>query len=123
MDLAVSYWTEVAENMTEWQAALEKRVSAGELREQSVHAHGVFLQAMGHVGADLISQKPKAWATTLKKLSKIDFARANKDWEGRAMVRGRISKARSNVILTGNYIKQKLGLPLTEAEIEEEEKY
>lgn len=123
MLLAAEYWTAVSENMPDWQAALEKKVASSELREQYVHAHGVILQALGHVGADLIANRPKQWKSSLTKLSQIDWARANEEWEGRAMVRGRISKARSNVVLTGNYIKQKLGLPLTEAELEEEEKY
>ena len=39
------------------------------------------------------------------------------------MVHGRISKARTNVLLTGNLIKQKLGLELDEIELREEQNY
>jgi DNA sulfur modification protein DndB len=70
-----------------------------------------------------LSQKPKGWSNVLKKLSKIDWARSNPEWEGRAMVHGRISKARMNVILTGSFLKQKLGLKLNEIEQAEEEKF
>jgi DNA sulfur modification protein DndB len=112
MELTAEYWSEVAANMPDWQAALEKNVLTSELREQYIHAHGVMLQAMGNVGAVLVMRKPKTWRATLKKLKKIDWSRANKEWEGRALVHGRITKARTNVILTGNLIKSYLGLSL-----------
>lgn len=123
MTFVEKFWREVAKNMPDWQAALDKKVATSELREQYIHAHGVMLQAMGHVGADLVAQRPKGWVNTLKKLQKIDWARANEEWEGRAMVHGRISKARTNVILTGNLIKHKLGLPLNDAEQTEEDRF
>jgi DNA sulfur modification protein DndB len=39
-------------------------------------------------------------------------------WEGDAMIVGRVSKARSCVILTGNAIKTHRGLPLSPEEEE-----
>ncbi|HHH50640.1 MAG TPA: DNA sulfur modification protein DndB [Saprospiraceae bacterium] len=118
--LAVEYWNEVSANMSDWQMALKKEVSSSQLRADCIHAHGVFLQAMGQIGTDLLANTPKVWKKKLKKLNSIDWARVNPDWEGRAMIHGRISKARTNVILTGNYIKQQLNIPLssTEEEIE-----
>lgn len=120
---AVAFWTCVADSMPDWSGVLEKKTSSSELREQFVHAHGVILQALGQVGRDLLSENPHTWRKSLKKLNKIDWARQNIEWEGRAMVHGRISKARSNVLLTGNLIKQKLGLELNEVELREEQNY
>ena len=122
-ELAVEYWNEVAANMPDWQLALNKEISTKELRENNVHAHAVMLQAMGHIGAELLSKKETVWKKALKKLRKIDWARGNRDWEGRAMVHGRISKARTNVTLTGNYIKESIGLTLNAAEEEIEKQY
>ena len=60
---------------------------------------------------------PKSWAKDLKRLRLVDWRRSNTElWEGRAMVHGRISKARSNILLTGNVIKTTLGLELTAEE-------
>lgn len=115
-DLAVAFWNEVAANMPDWQMALKKEVSSAELRENYIHAHAVMLQAMGVVGSDLLTKPEAQWKKTLQKLKKIDWARANKDWEGRAMIHGRISKAKTNVTLTGNLIKQHLGLKLNPEE-------
>ncbi len=122
-ELAIKYWNEVAANMTDWQLALEKKVNTSELREQYVHAHGVLLQAMGQIGADMLTRAESTWKKQLKKLKKIDWSRANKDWEGRAMMHGRISKQRTNVILTGSYIKQHLGVPLNPQEEEIEKAF
>jgi len=117
-ELASIYWSEVALNMHDWKLALNKGVATSELREQYIHAHGVMLQAMGQVGADLLTQNSSNWKKSLKNLKNIDWARANPDWNGRALIHGRISKARTNVILTGNYIKQNLGMPLNPVEEE-----
>lgn len=121
VDLAARFWNTVAANMPDWQLALQKKVSTSELREQYIHAHGVMLQAMGTISADLLVKPESHWSSILKGLKDIDWARANNLWEGRAMHHGRISKARSSVILTGNYIKQQLGIPLTPTEQEYED--
>ncbi len=121
-EVAVSFWNSVAVNIPDWQHALSRKVAAAELREQYIHAHAVMLQAMGHVGNYLIANYPNNWQEKLSKLGEIDWARANQEWDNRALVHGRISKARSNVALTANLIKQKLDLPLTPSEQEIEEK-
>ncbi|MCG8053475.1 MAG: DNA sulfur modification protein DndB, partial [Candidatus Thiodiazotropha endolucinida] len=122
-DLAVAFWNEVAANMPDWQLALTKQVASAELRDQYIHAHGVMLQAMGNVGADLVVLPKETWKRSLKKLSKIDWARVNGPWTKRSMEHGKISKARAKVMLTGNYIKQQLGLPLNAVEEEAEQDF
>lgn len=106
-----------------WQLALQKKVTTSELREQYVHAHGVMLQAMGNLGSDLIKRNEDVWKRTLKKLKDIDWLRTNPNWETRSMENGRISKARVKVVLTGNYIKQQLGVQLTTEEENFERKH
>ncbi|MFK5894113.1 MAG: DNA sulfur modification protein DndB [Pseudomonadota bacterium] len=121
-DLAVLFWNEVASNMQDWQSALNKKVNSSELRQHYVHSHAVMLQAMGQIGHDLINSD-KNWKKRLIKLNSIDWARANKNWNGRALVHGHISKARTNVLLTGNYIKQHLNIPLNPIEEEAEKAF
>ncbi len=123
MALAAEFWVEVTENMPDWQAAFQKEVHTAELRQQYVHAHGVVLQALGQVGADLMASHPKTWRKKLVKLKTIDWARANPEWEGRALVHGRVSKARTNVLLTSNYIKNALELSLSNVEEEAEKAF
>ena len=121
-DICVEFWTKVCDNMPDWQQALKKGVSTAELREQYVHSHGVFLQALGNIGGDLLSIDSQ-WIKTLQNLKGIDWSRANKEWDGRAIINGRISKARSSVTLTGNLIKKAFNLELNASEQLEEDTY
>lgn len=114
--LATAYWSEVAANMPDWQQAVKKAVATHELRENYVHAHGVMLQSMGQIGSDIVEWPAEQWKNALKQLQHIDWSRTNPDWQERAIVHGRISKARINVTLTGNYIKQKIQVPLNPVE-------
>lgn len=122
MKVAAGFWTEVSLHMPDWLAAKNREVAPSDLREQYVHSHGVALQALGHVGHDLICDYPdqKAWKSKLKLLEKIDWSRSNAEWNGRALVHGRISKARTSVLLTSVYIKRRLKLALNPIEKQEE---
>ncbi len=113
MQLAVNFWDQVCKHMPDWQAAEKKDVTTAELRLNYIHAHGVTLHALGCAGADLIGQKPKSWQKELGKLKKIDWSRSNTGlWEGRALLYGKLSKARANVALTANVIRNQLGVKL-----------
>ena len=113
-DLAAAYWTEVAKNMPDWSLARERKIAGWELRQNFIHTHGIVLHALGITGAHLLATDPKGWRTRLKKLATVDWNRSNTAlWEGRAMIHGRISKARSNILLTSNVIKKALDLELT----------
>ena len=115
--LAKEYWDAVAESVGDWIRARTRQVSTAELRQDYVHAHGVVLHALGIAGAALLEQFPKSWRTQLKALKKIDWARTNViDWEGRALLHGRISKASTNVQLTAIFVKQAIGVKLSEDE-------
>jgi len=115
--IAARYWEYVGKNMPDWGLVKERKLTAPELRQQFIHTHGIVLHSLGVVGAHLLSTKPKGWEKELKKLSQVDWRRSNTSlWEGRAMIHGRISKARSNILLTANVIKHTLGLELTAEE-------
>ncbi|WP_239065512.1 DNA sulfur modification protein DndB [Pseudomonas fluorescens] len=122
-ELAKSFWEEVSLQMPDWIRAKNKELSTSELRDNYIHAHGVMLQAMGLVGAELIIRKESEWKKTISQLRSIDWSRANPEWEGRAMVHGRISKATTNVALTASLIKKKLGVPLSTVERELENRF
>src|SRR3989338_28358 len=122
-ELAKSFWEEVSLQMPDWISAKNKELSTSELRDNYIHAHGVMLQAMGLVEAELIIRKESEWIKTISQLRSIDWSRANPEWEGRAMVHGRISKATTNVALTASLIKKKLGVPLSTVERELENRF
>ena len=115
--LSRSYWEEVARQIPEWRQVGERKLTAGDVRRDFIHSHGIALQALGRVGNTLLHDRPNAWKPALRQLRKIDWSRSNAGlWEGRAMSGGRVSKAGQNVLLTTNVVKQALGLPLTPEE-------
>ncbi len=110
------YWEEVAKSFPEWDMVRESKMSAGEVRQDFIHSHGIVLHALGIVGRALIAED-KFWRKKLAKLKKINWSRSNtKLWEGRVFSAGRISKTGHNLELTTNAIKTALGVKLTEEE-------
>ena len=108
----------------EWQLAAKRKVSSADLRRDYVHVHSVVLLAIGIAGNALLQQHQDDWQTYLSPLQHIDWLRSNTAiWEGRAMVGGQMSKARQNVQLTANFLKNTLGLELNSTESKLEGNY
>ena len=71
-----------------------------------------------------MAEDVKDWKKKLGLLKNIDWSRQNtKVWEGRALIAGKVSKNSTNVSLTTNAIKQKLGLELSPEEKRLEQAY
>lgn len=115
-EIAIKYWNHLPIHIPEWKFAIEGKASCSELRKNYVHSHGVVLHALGFLGNELIQKYPETWTSKLSRLHEIDWSKNNSIWEGRAMSGGRLSKAFINVILTTNYLKSFVGLPLTSTE-------
>jgi DNA sulfur modification protein DndB len=123
LTLATDFWSEVAKRIPDWKKALEGQTSTAELRKNCVHAHAIGLAALARAGKTLVEEYPGSWRQKLRGLATLDWSRQNLTlWEGRAMIAGRLSKARACVILAGNVIKRHLVLPLTSEEEEMEQR-
>ncbi|RVU18489.1 DNA sulfur modification protein DndB [Methylobacterium oryzihabitans] len=113
---AAAFWSAVADQFPEWAAVRDGSLTSGEVRETFIHTHGVVLHALGRVGNGLLpgtkARTGDDWTDRLGGLRQIDWRRTNPAWEGRTTIGGRVSKSFQNVILTGNAIKLRLGLPL-----------
>jgi DNA sulfur modification protein DndB len=119
VEIATAYWELVAKNIPEWDQVRRREVSAGEVRRDFIHSHGIVLHALGKAGNAVVttSRDKRAWAKTLKGLGQIDWHRSNSEvWEGRATSGGRVSKSAGNVLLTTALIRKNLGLPLPDDE-------
>ncbi|MBK4717537.1 DNA sulfur modification protein DndB [Azospirillum sp. YIM DDC1] len=116
-EVAAAYWEEVARHMREWELVRKGRITAGEVREDYIHSHGVVLQALGRVGNSLLHHHARDWKGKLSGLGSIDWRRSNAAcWEGRALIGGKVSKSLANVLLTTAAIKQSLSLSLSPEE-------
>lgn len=115
--LAVEFWETVADQLNEWTLVRQGKLTAGKVREEYIHTHGVVLQALARTGRAAFNHHPKQWKKKLDGLGQIDWKRTNQElWEGRALIAGRLSRAHQNVTLTANAIKIHLNLPLTTEE-------
>jgi DNA sulfur modification protein DndB len=115
VDLARTYWDAVAEQFPEWSLVRSRKVTAGEVRRDFIHSHGIVLHSLGKVGNTMVREgsNPKTWTRRLSNLSTLDWKRTNAQlWEGRALVGGKVSKASANVVLTTNAIRLALDMPL-----------
>lgn len=120
---ALEFWHEVAKHMPEWEHVRQGKITAGEIRRDRIHSHGIVLQALGHLGSTLL-QSGEPWKRRLAGLKTIDWSRSNASlWEGRALSGGRVSKAGNHVTLTTNAIKSHLGLPLSPEESQTERNF
>ncbi len=122
--LALQFWEETAKHMTEWKRVKDGELTAGEVRANYIHTHGVVLQALARAGHALIERFPKQWTKKLDSLEDIDWRRTNGFlWEGRTMIGGQVSKTHHSTTLTANVIKKRLGLDLTAEEQKVEQAY
>jgi DNA sulfur modification protein DndB len=115
VDVASTYWRLAAEQFPEWRQVHDREVSAGEIRRDFIHSHGIVLHALGKIGNSLAlgTPDPASWERVLRRLSAIDWRRGNGAvWEGRALLGGKVSKTAANVLLTTAAIRTALGLPL-----------
>ena len=111
--LATAFWNAVVAQMPDWQRVGQRHVASSELRRDCIHAHGVALQAIAVAGAQMMLAHPTDWAERLTGLRKVDWSRANRGlWENRALVAGKVTKAKNNVVLVANVILRALELPL-----------
>lgn len=124
--LARTYWETVAEFIPEWSGVKVGKTTAGDVRAEFIHSHGIGLAALGRVGNTLLRDRADHpdWQLRLGGIATLDWSRANsRQWEGRAMIGGRVSKSSNNVVLVTNVVKGHLGIPLSAEEIRVEEAY
>jgi DNA sulfur modification protein DndB len=113
------FWYQLGAIIPAWAQVIRREVTPSHLREHYIHAHTVTLVAIGLAGQALIQTHPDDWQVRLQTMGSIDWSRTNTQlWEGRALVRGRMSKARDSVSLTAVAIKRLLGLTISAQERE-----
>ncbi|MGI5485415.1 DNA sulfur modification protein DndB [Microtetraspora malaysiensis] len=123
--LSWGFWQAVDDLIPDWREVRRKTLSAAEVRKQDLHTHGIALHAIGLLGNTLLRESldPEEWKPRLSPLRDVDWSRTNPEWEGRAIIGGRVSKNHQNVVLTVNHLRQQLGLELSTEEKQAEDAY
>jgi len=114
--MAIDYWESVGANIPQWKQILEGHLRPSELRAQYVNSHAVILWGLGAMGKLLLQKYPMEWRSRLQDLSRIDWRRTNKEWDGICMQGVEIINRRQSKSDTAAFLKHKMGLLLTPSE-------
>jgi DNA sulfur modification protein DndB len=114
---ALAFWEAVASNLSEWGRVESGGLKPLELRQEFINSHAVVLWGLGAMGRSLISRHPDDWAAKLTALKAIDWRRTNPEWQGVSMSGADVINRRQSRTDTSAFLKLKLGLPLTPAEV------
>jgi len=116
LETSVAFWRDLYSRFPAWEEVRAGKVSAGRIRSECIHTHGVALHALGRVGSCLVHNGGGTLGDGLAGIEALDWRRDAPGWEGRATTGGNLAKNSQNVILTGNLIKTAIGLELSPEE-------
>jgi DNA sulfur modification protein DndB len=114
---AISYWEEVSKHFPLWTKVKKGDLRAIEFRQENISAHSVVMRALGAAGGDLMKEVPENWRERLQALDAIDWSKKNRDWDNICIVANSVVSNRQARSATKTYLKYKLGLTLTDAEL------
>jgi DNA sulfur modification protein DndB len=114
---AVTYWDEVAKHIPLWTQVKNGHLRAIEFRQENISAHSVVMRALGAAGGDLMKELPDDWQQRLQALATVDWSKKNTDWDNVCIVANSVVSNRQARSATKAYLKYKLGLTLTDAEL------
>lgn len=111
------FWGLICEHMVPWNEVKNKEISKKELREQYIATQSVVIQALGRVGNYFYEHPEYELEVYLPTISNINWKRNSDNWKLRVIrSNGRMINNTDSIRLTGNVIKEYMGLPLTEDE-------
>ena len=109
----VHCWDTTLKVMPDFVRLRRSEVTAGEVRSKYVYASGLGFEALAEVIRSAVVSYPEKWEKILAEgLPRINWELSNPEWEGVALIAGRIAIARAPRRRTAALIKYLLGLPL-----------
>jgi len=106
--LLQDYWNAVALQMNDWQAVMERKASAGEVRQETICGHAICLEALAYVALELLHDSPTRlnWQVRLDELNldAVNWRKTNPVWEGLFIFGGSIRKNRTTARAFGQYL-------------------
>ncbi len=122
--IVVGFWRKLVSVIPDWQKLEAGRVSSSDLRKETVHAHGVMVQALGLLGSRLIAAEPEKWEGRLEALSTIDWSKRNATiWQGRVMRDNKIDASQRSIHLSANVLIKAVGLDLDDKQQDLEDEF
>ena len=95
--LAVDFWNTVWRNIPAWALLVENKMTPAEMRRELVHANTNMLEAISIAGNLLVKNFPNGWRQKLAGLQVIDWSKTNPEWDGKVMIRGKVTKTKAGM--------------------------
>ena len=114
----VEFWQLLYDTLPEWHAVSRGDTSAGSVRANYVHSHGVMLHALGRTANALLHRSGSVEA--LGGIANVDWGRDARCWEGRAVSGGNLTNSSRSVMLSSNLLKTHIGVDLSAEERRQE---
>ena len=116
----VNYWDVSLAAMPDFDRLLRSEVSPGDIRSKYVYASGLGFEALAETIRVAAMTYPEEWDVVLSdRLPRINWELANPEWEGVALIAGRIAIARAPRRRTATLIKYLLELPVDEGHLKD----
>ena len=117
-----AFWSNVVDNMREWNEMDKGELSKKSLREDYITTQGLIILALGRLCEFFCRNTDIDISNSLKGLNNIDWLRNNeKCWMNRAIkANGKINRNEQGIFMTYVQIKRLLGLPITNEELKKE---
>ena len=96
-ELVIDFWNTVAKNIPEWTLLENRKLTPADLRRDFVHANTNMLEAIAIAGRSLTKNHPKNWKQKLAGLQNIDWSRTNPEWDGKIIIRGKMTKTKAGM--------------------------
>ena len=117
----LNFWTLVAKHMKLWQELQNREITKVDLRENFIATQSIVIQAFGRVGSYLYLHQNEM-EKTMANIEKINWSRNARQWYMRAVGKnGRIITNKKAALQIANVIKQQIGIPLSQEELNAEE--
>ena len=116
------YWDCVVKHMRQWQELQNREITKKDLRENYIATQSIVIQALGRVGNYFYINNIVDFERNIPGIEKINWSRNAKIWCLRAVSKnGRIITNKKAAMMIANVIKEAMGIPLTQEEIDAEQ--
>ncbi|MBW4595509.1 MAG: DNA sulfur modification protein DndB [Brasilonema angustatum HA4187-MV1] len=83
-----SFWRGLSDIIPQWKAAFEGTLTAQQIREEYISTAGIFIEALGEVGAILVAScqdNPEKVVKYLSHLKNVDWSKNNAAWHNQVV--------------------------------------
>lgn len=125
---AIAYWEMLCFHIPLWLEVQQGAMKPSELRESTLCSHGVMIQALGLLGANIFrncfvlnnnlseDEKLEKVKGYVSQLAKVDFSKGNPHWAGILWDGGRVKTGGDNQKLAAVYLGIMVGLGLPDSD-------